>query len=180
MAIFYFKGQCREIFLPVVVKRLHLGLIPKKIPIIVLKLLRYLYIRNIYFFNTPLPSQPSRDKISSPYTSGALSPGLRTQIVFRHQAESHEVSISCRLSAPPVDAFAPANRQRRQSRCKGVPTASVAGPMPLPPESGSPLPSSSTLQDTPSPALNASPPSKQTQKAARCRCEAELLRKTDQ
>jgi hypothetical protein len=42
-----------------------------------------------------------------------IDSGLRTRIVFRHQDGSHEVSISCRLCAPPVDAHTPANARRR-------------------------------------------------------------------
>jgi hypothetical protein len=42
-----------------------------------------------------------------------IESGLRTRIVFRHQAGSHEISISCRLCAPPSDAEADARRRRR-------------------------------------------------------------------
>jgi hypothetical protein len=98
---------------------------------------------------------------------------------FRHQAGSHEISISCCLSAPPADAYAPADRRRCQLRRKRTPTPSAAGLMLLPPEPGSLPPSSSTRQDSPSPAVTASPPAKWTQKATRHRCEVELRRETD-
>jgi hypothetical protein len=107
-----------------------------------------------------------------------IDSGLWTRIVFRHQDGSHEVSISCRLCAPPVDAHAPANahaRRRRRQRKRAPVAAAVSEPahqpvlgatahtMPPPPTS------------TP-PATVASPPAKQTRKAAKRRCEVELLR----
>jgi hypothetical protein len=57
-----------------------------------------------------------------------IDSGLRTRIVIRHQDGSHEISISCRLSAPPVDAHAPAYARRRRRRRKRAPVATAASP----------------------------------------------------
>jgi hypothetical protein len=64
---------------------------------------------------------------------------LRSRIIICHKASSHAVSISCRLSTPPVDAYTSAAGRRCQRQRKRAPTASVAGPTPLPPEP-TPLP----------------------------------------
>jgi hypothetical protein len=57
-----------------------------------------------------------------------INSGLRTHIVFRHQDGSHEISISCRLCMPPVDAHAPADARRRRGRRKCAPVAAAASP----------------------------------------------------
>ncbi len=100
-----------------------------------------------------------------------ITSGLRSRIVFRHQAGSHEISISCRLSAPPTDAHASAAERRRRHRCKRA--VAAAGPTPPPPDLAPPP---SSHDPPPSPAVVASPPAKRTRKATRRRCEAELLR----
>jgi hypothetical protein len=129
----------------------------------------------------PTASQPSPDKISSLYTSVVSTPAFGC-IVFRHQAGSHEVLISCCLCAPPSDACAPADVRRRRHRRNRAPAAAATSEPP--PVHGAPRPtapsqSSPTPPDVPSPATIVSPPAKRTRKAARRRCEAELLRDSD-
>jgi hypothetical protein len=67
-----------------------------------------------------------RQDFLAPYEL-CIDSGLRTRIVFHHQDGSHEVSISCRLCAPPVDAHAPANAhaRRRRRRRKRAPVAAA-------------------------------------------------------
>jgi hypothetical protein len=104
--------------------------------------------------------------------------GLRTRLILRHQAGSYEISISCRLSAPPSDANAPHNVRRRRRRRNRAPA--TAPPRTAPPS----YPAASSLppsipRDVPSLTEPASPQAKRTRKAARRRCEAELLREHD-
>ncbi len=113
-----------------------------------------------------------------------IDSGLRTRIVFRHQDSSHEISISCRLCAPPVDAHAPANTRRRRRRRKRAPVAAAASSSARQPVQGAPThsmpsPPTSTLPEEPFPATIASPPAKRTRKAAKRRCEVELLRESN-
>jgi hypothetical protein len=112
-----------------------------------------------------------------------IDSGLRTRIVIRHQDGSHEISISCRLSVPPVDAHAPAYVRRRRRRRKRAPVAAAASPSASQPAQGArthstPSPPASSPPKEPSPATIASPPAKRTRKAAKRRCEAELLRES--
>jgi hypothetical protein len=112
-----------------------------------------------------------------------IDSGLRTRLIFRHQAGSNEISISCRLSAPPADAYAPAKVRRRRRRRKRAPAAAVINSSP-PPDSGpshqtAPSPPTTAPRETPPPAEAATPPAKRTRKAARRRCEVELLRGND-
>ncbi len=57
-----------------------------------------------------------------------IDSGLWTRLVFRHQDGSHEISIPCRLCAPPVDAHVPADARRRRPRRKRAPVAAAASP----------------------------------------------------
>jgi hypothetical protein len=108
-----------------------------------------------------------------------IDSGLRTHIIFCHHAGIHEISISCHLSTPPLDAHTPADvrRCRRwRQRASAAAAASPAGP-PLhgAPHPTPPSPPTSTPPDATSPATITSLPAKRTRKAARRRCEAELL-----
>ncbi len=110
-----------------------------------------------------------------------IDSGLRTRIVIRYQDSSHEISISCRLSAPPVGAHAPAYARRRRRRRKRAPVAAAASSSASQPAQGArahstPSPPTSTPPKEPSPATISSPPAKRTRKAAKRRCEVELLR----
>jgi hypothetical protein len=112
-----------------------------------------------------------------------IDSGLRARIVFRHQAGSREVLISCRLCAPPPETCAPANASRRRRRRNCAP-ASAAAYTVQPTVPDAPLHTATTQPSPPppevtSPATIASPPAKRTRKAARRRCEAELLRDND-
>jgi hypothetical protein len=105
-----------------------------------------------------------------------IASGLQMRIVFRHQAGNHEISLSCRLSASSSDAHAPADVRRCRQRRKCAPAASCASPLCM----------EHAIQQRrlhlhlhhqmlpPQPTI-ASPPAKRTPKAARRRCEAELL-----
>ncbi len=104
-----------------------------------------------------------------------IASGLRSRIVFQHQAGSHEVSISCRLSAPPTDASASAVERLCRRRHKRAPTASATGPTLPPPKPAPPPP----LHDPPSPAGIASLPAKWTRKAARLSCCVRLTLMTN-
>jgi hypothetical protein len=114
-----------------------------------------------------------------------IDSGLRTRLILRHQAGSNEISISCRLNAPPADVYAPPNVRRRRRRRKRAPAAAPAVSNPSPPlDSGpshktAPSPQTTAPREAPSPAEAASPPAKRTRKAARRRCELELLRYND-
>ncbi len=112
-----------------------------------------------------------------------IDSGLWTRIIFRHQAGIHEISISCRLTAPPSDACAPADVRRCRRQRKRVPAAAATSPA-APPVLGAPRPTAtsppaSNSPEAPSPATIASLLAKRTRKAARRRCEAELLRESD-
>ncbi len=112
-----------------------------------------------------------------------IDAGLRTRLILRHQAGSNEISISCRLNAPPADVYTPPNVRRRRRRRKRAPAAAVSNPSP-PLDSGpshktAPSPQKTAPREAPSPAEAASPPAKRTRKAARRRCELELLRYND-
>jgi hypothetical protein len=105
---------------------------------------------------------------------------LRTHLILRHQAGSNKITISCRLSAPTSDASAPPGVRRRCRLRKRAPAAagtSLAPPQdPGIPHPTTPSSPTSTPRESPPPAETASPPSKRTRKAAKHRCEAELLR----
>jgi hypothetical protein len=104
--------------------------------------------------------------------------GLRTCLILRHQAGVRKISISCRLSASPLNANAPSDFRRRRRQCKRALAAAVSIPaLPTLPAESSPPPS--TQHDAPCQAETASPPAKRTQIAARRRCEVELLRESD-
>ncbi len=94
---------------------------------------------------SPLPAVMRQD-FHALYQCSIVS-GLRTRLIFRHQAGSHEVSISCCLIAPPANASAPADGQRRRCRRKRATTASVAGPTLPPPDTGLPRTSSAAQRD---------------------------------
>jgi hypothetical protein len=113
-----------------------------------------------------------------------IDSGLRTRIVIRHQDGSHEISISCRLSAPPVDAHAPTYARRRRRRRNRAPIAAAASQSASQPAQGArahstPSPTASSPPKETSPTTVASPPAKRTRKAAKRRCEAELLRESN-
>ncbi len=109
-----------------------------------------------------------------------IDSGLRTRLLLRHQAGSNEITISCRLSAPTSDAYAPTDARRRRRQHKRAPVAagtSLAPPLdPVIPHPTAPSSPTSTPRGSPPPAETASPPAKRTRKAAKRRCEAELLR----
>ncbi len=114
---------------------------------------------------------------------GCVDSGLRTRLILRHQAGSNEITISCRLNAPTSDASAPSDVRRRRCLRNRAPAAAATSLAP-PPDLGIPLPTApssltSTPQESPSPAETATPPAKRTLKAARHRCEVELLHDSD-
>jgi hypothetical protein len=50
---------------------------------------------------------------------------LRTRLILRHQASSHEITVSCLLSAPPFDANAPSDVRCCHHKCKCAPAAQL-------------------------------------------------------
>ncbi len=84
-----------------------------------------------------------------------------------------------------MDAHAPADVRRRRCRHKRAPViATAASPPAHQPVQGAsahttPSPPTPTPPKEPSPATIASPPAKRTRKAARRRCEVELLRESN-
>ncbi len=106
--------------------------------------------------------------------------GLRTNLILRYKAGGHEISISCRLSAPPSDANAHSDSRRRRRRCKRAPAAAAPSPAPPTLTSASSQPPSTPHEASPlSSTETISPPAKRTQKAAKRCCEVELLREID-
>ncbi len=82
--------------------------------------------------------------------------GLRTRLILRHQAGGHEISIFCRMSAPPSDANVPSDVRRCRHQCKHAPAAAASSPAPPTyPTASSPPPS--TPHEAPPPAETTSP-----------------------
>jgi hypothetical protein len=88
--------------------------------------------------------------------------GLHTRLILRHQAGGHEISISCRLSAPPLDANAHPDSRRR----KRAPAAAAPSPAPPTLTSASSQPPSTAHEASPGhPTETISPPGQEDPKS---------------
>jgi hypothetical protein len=106
-----------------------------------------------------------------------VSNGFKARINISNNAGHQEISLTCQIPAATASAR---RRHRRRPRRRGlvasavVPLSSRAPqirPEPPPAEPPPPQPSPAVTPPAPSP-----PPAKQTRKAAKRRCEVELLR----
>jgi hypothetical protein len=130
---------------------------------------------------------------------------LKARVALRYAAGRHEVSLTCYL---PTSPSFPAPAVRRRCRChrrRDQATTAATAPVPvnvnlplqtasavgnkapetnpalLPPTAPAPAPTSSSLADPPQAEPSyTSPPTKRTRKAAKRRCEVELLRSGDE
>jgi hypothetical protein len=77
--------------------------------------------------HTAAPPAVSRQEFLALYER-CIASGLRSRIVFRHQAGSHQVSIPCCLSAPPTDTYASAIERCRRRGANMLPPPQLLAP----------------------------------------------------
>jgi hypothetical protein len=108
--------------------------------------------------------------------------GFTARVAIRSASGSQEISLSCRLRAPPsnIPAQTAQRRRRRRRRPRNTAVGDATNHVvhaPLVPESSPTEPSGPELSPTPRNLITPSPPpAKRTRRAVKRRCEAELLR----
>jgi hypothetical protein len=126
------------------------------------------------------PSPPAGATISSSSTTAdflamydcCISSGLKTRINISNLAGVQEITLTCHI----LTSLASARRRRRPRRHGQAVRAASPTPPPTRPEPPPPLPPEPEPSLPDSPPTPSPPPAKRTRKAAKRRCEVELLR----